>query len=164
MFALSASIGCGVFTMASLRAQFHHFCPDKEGILYAFFAVQECMFFSRPALLAMTVVSAVCSLWIFLLFVQQIIFVATETTTYEVLKKNNQGKSFFTAHALRNILVFLQTGQFSVCDSSLSINMKCCDKDGHCRLDHVDGKKTSLLRDKDLETDSLLGKSDDNKV
>jgi hypothetical protein len=79
-----------------------------------FVAVQVCMFQNLPAVLAVTVVTGLTSMWIAALFLGQMGLVASETTTYEVMKHNNKGVDMFTARGLRNLLLFFNTGTYSI--------------------------------------------------
>lgn len=52
--------------------------------MYNIFAVQACMFSKYRALPLITWLAFVTSMWIFFIFLGQIGFIASETTTYEV--------------------------------------------------------------------------------
>jgi hypothetical protein len=86
--------------------------------MWGWFAIQQCMLTSTHyrALALITYLSALCSIWIFCIFIGQIAMIASETTTFEQIRRNNFGKHPCTIRGLFNIGYFCKTGDYLVDD------------------------------------------------
>jgi len=74
----------------------------------------DCVLRRLPSLLVVTVLSAITCLWVGSILIGQLAMVAAETTTHEMMKYDNYGRSLLSFKALRNIGVFLATGTYAI--------------------------------------------------
>jgi hypothetical protein len=150
-FLMCGSAGCLLFTLLSLYVQYAYFCPAPDGQVISFVAtimqqpyakltliccvdfqwsqllsVQLCMLINRPALLVLSYVTFFTGIWIGGIFCGQMGLIAAETTTFEVMKNNNQGLDMFTARGLRNVLRFFNTGNYPICSVADSAARSAC--------------------------------------
>lgn len=107
----------------SWTVQQDEFCPvitaRASGWMHRFFAVQWCMLFNHPelrALFCITYMSFLSSLWIGGLFFAQVQMIFSETTTFESLRRHNQGRKCCTTRAWAHFLHFLMSGQYSIAE------------------------------------------------
>ena len=127
LFTLSASVGTMLISVLSYRVQVEEHSPynqahlDKHGYIYMLLKQQNDVMSQQPLLVIMTLVSFGVSIWTFILFVQQIVLIMNETTTYAVIKGRYK-KSFF--HFLKdcrrstsNLWLFFRYGTFCVSTS-----------------------------------------------
>eukprot|EP01041_Mallomonas_annulata_P008031 gene8030-16459_t len=122
LFTGTAGLSCGLFAVLSYWLQFVHFCPTQTGMLGGFFAKQMCMFDQRPALFGVTSLASFLSLWIFGMFLIQLLFVANDTTQLEVMRNRHDGRlRGGIMRYLNNIGYFCWTGKFTV----VSRNVRC---------------------------------------
>lgn len=95
------------------------------------------MLLNQPALLAIGYVTAGTSAWIAAVFCGQMGLIASETTTFEMMKKGNKGLDVLTTRGLRNVILFFQTGAYSICAPELG------QKNAHGRSCSSNGKACS---------------------
>lgn len=125
IFTGSASFGCALMAWQSIRAQYLQFCPvaaeTASGWFTAFFSVEWCMLWDHPELRALTLItwmSALASMWIVGIFLSQVHMIAAETTTFEMLRKDNRGKPFCNARGCKNVTSFCATGNYTICETA----------------------------------------------
>jgi palmitoyltransferase len=123
IFTCSAALGCFLMAWTSWTVQQDEFCPviaaRASGWMHRFFAVQWCMLFNHPelrALFCITYMSFLSSLWIGGLFFAQVQMIFSETTTFESLRRHNQGRKCCTTRAWAHFLHFLMSGQYSIAE------------------------------------------------
>ncbi|RYH29320.1 hypothetical protein EON65_08915 [archaeon] len=93
--------------------------------------MQLCAFHKEKTLLCATWLSFFTGLWILSVLLGQLGMVASETTTFEVIKRGNQGVPVTIVQGVRNIIKFLQTGQYYVTDTPAMPPRPCCAGHGH---------------------------------
>jgi len=115
MFLLSTTIGAATFIVAAgwycRQVLCVHIETDYES---QFMLILECVLRRLPSLLAVTVLSAVTCVWVGSMLIGQLAMVAAETTTHEMIKCHNHGRSLISFKALRNIGIFLATGTYAI--------------------------------------------------
>lgn len=79
-----------------------------------FLAVQHCVLLNYPSISVLTWVTACASLWIAAIFLGQMGLIASETTTFEVMKRKTNGVDGCTWRGARNIVKFFVTGAYAV--------------------------------------------------
>lgn len=109
----------------SWSVQQNEFCPviaaRASSWIYRFVAVQWCILFNHPELRALFCISHMSffsSLWIGGLFFAQVQMILSETTTFESMRRHNQGRKCCTTRATTHFLHFLLSGQYSIAELS----------------------------------------------
>mmetsp|Transcript_27769 Transcript_27769/g.61492 ORF Transcript_27769/g.61492 Transcript_27769/m.61492 type:complete len:609 (+) Transcript_27769:163-1989(+) len=116
LFLFTAALGCEMFACVCVwHMHFRSPCAAADSETWgALLAVQACVGWGHAGFWALTYVSLAVGLWILGLCLNQLAMVAGETTTFEMLKRRNQGIDMLSARGLRNLLRFLASGQYSI--------------------------------------------------
>jgi hypothetical protein len=115
LFCMCASIGCLYAAVMGLYVEYYLYCSDiNMPWYYKFFLVQACTYELDIALLLYPLLGGVAALSIGALAFSQLMMVANETTTYDILKQHHSGYSPWTSRSARNVVNFLRTGVYSI--------------------------------------------------
>lgn len=125
-FTLFAGFGCEMMALLSLYAQYYIMCADAKGMLGGLFAVQGCMIRKEPTLFCATWLALFTGIWISFIFFGQLGMIASETTTFEIIKRANYGLPSMTLRGMQNLGKFLLTGQYYIIDPAF-VPTRCCD-------------------------------------
>lgn len=136
LFCLSASLGC-LFAFVLLLQTEYAKDEDCSGLTLSRTArttyspvpsmlLQCCIFYYRPEVLGVSILAILVSIWIFTVFAQQISFIASETTTVDIMRK---GSSMYDSNSdivdypgaykglirsIHNLRTFFCTGEYIV--------------------------------------------------
>eukprot|EP00981_Chlorochromonas_danica_P007082 scaffold1551_cov164-Ochromonas_danica.AAC.10 len=152
-FTLCAGVGCELMALLSLYAENYFFCQDAKGMLGGVFAVQYCALLLQPTLCCATWLAMLTGIWILFIFSGQLSMVASETTTFEVIKHGNNGLNPCTSRGFANIMRFLSTGQYYIVDPAMIPRSPCCSGHDHGSHSHR-GHATVIETSSDSSTET----------
>jgi len=118
LFCLFAAIGSAWMGVSSIWVEYNVLCVDiplSNFFLLRALNIQSCVAGQNPALAASTWLALVVSIWTAVMFTQQLVFVANETSSLEVMQGRVSGKCRVGCiRAFGNIWRFFQSGTYSL--------------------------------------------------
>ena len=115
MFVGSSFLCFAWFLIMALYTQGNEYCKESKGILFGLFSIQYCMFFENIAFFAVTAFAFILMGMNLNNTLMQLYSVGLETTTFELLNGQHDGKCRYSIHAgLEVVKHFLKTGEYHV--------------------------------------------------
>lgn len=114
-FTISATLGCLLYCLLSLAAEYYYFCPFVgAGSTFELIFKELCMLNINPTLSLIKWMSFACVIWIGAIGIGQLVMIAGETTTFETMKGRHRRICSCNKSSFSNILHFFSTGGYKV--------------------------------------------------
>jgi len=114
LFTLSASFGCGLCAALFLYVQYVFYCSYIGNGLLNLLPVQACVAKSNLAFVVLTWLAIASSIWIGSICVSQLSLIASNTTSYLVMKGKHDGScGLFSVQGIKSIILFFQSGSYT---------------------------------------------------
>ena len=103
------------FVIMALYTQGNEYCKDSTGVLFGFFSIQYCMIFENFAFFAISVMAFIMMGVNLNNMLMQCYSVAIETTTFELLNGQHDGRCRHSMKSgLNTVMQHLKTGEYHV--------------------------------------------------
>ena len=114
-FVCFSSLTFAWFVIMALYTQGNEYCKDSNGVLFGFFSIQYCMIFENLAFFAISVMAFIMMGVNLNNMLMQCYSVAIETTTFELLNGQHDGRCRHSMKSgLNTVMQHLKTGEYHV--------------------------------------------------